>query len=70
MAIATIVILLCQVCAWFCVYMLLRNEKVHAFRLRMIYSAKTLEDLKKLEDVSYMEMMRKFWVWPLDRFYK
>lgn len=67
---------LCIIGLVFCFYMFVRNEAVHEARLRFIdYFYQQDPDGyasgKRFHEAlpSYDEMLWKFWVWPLSKFY-
>lgn len=67
-----ILIAVLMLCMAFCVYMMVRNDKVYGFRMRVL-SRSRLHDGKlypydQLPD--YETMMRRFWVWPLEKFFE
>ncbi len=55
-------------------YMLYRNKKVYEYRKGILdgmrYHPGWQKDMDRYQSVSYQEMVYKFWVWPLDRFYE
>lgn len=65
----------------FCIFILIRNQKVYQYKIKIVEFVyeKSIEDAnkgkesqwrwEKLDEVSYHEMMYKFWK-PLDSFYK
>lgn len=59
----------------FCIYMLGRNQSVYDYRSSLLDEIKPGEKYFHLKidwfnSVQYEEMNRKFWVWPLSKFYK
>ena len=65
----------------FIIYMGYRNEAIYQFRTKMLKDAYARYEkehdpgpitwaLRASETVPYNTMMYRFWVWPLDRFFR
>lgn len=65
--IVSILLVLLSIGVLFCIYMLFRNDAVYNFRMSVL-RVRGLEEYDRLPE--YDEMMRKFWVWPLEKFFK
>lgn len=59
------------VCLWFAdIYYLVRNHMVYEFRINMLFDDYDKYIYYQNKGITYSYMMRKWWVWPLSRFYK